>query len=54
LQSDDNRRKSEGHRMSRTAMGGMEMSFTPQSGKSKNNKDNKGGKDNKYKNKRRA
>lgn len=53
LQSEDNRRKTEGHRMSRTAMGGMEMSFTPQSGKSKNKK---GGNDNnsKYKNKRRA
>jgi ribosome biogenesis protein ENP2 len=59
LQSEDNRRKSEGHKMSRTAMGGMEMSFTPQSGKSKNRKDqggggNKKGSDNKYKNKRRA
>lgn len=52
LQSEDNRRKSEGHKMSRTAMGGMEMSFTPQSGKSKNKK---GGDDkSKYKNKRRA
>lgn len=50
LQSEDSRRKSEGHRMSRTAMGGMEMSFTPQSTKKKgdNNKDNKN------KNKRRA
>lgn len=49
LQSQDNRRKNEGHKMSRTAMGGMEMSFTPQSSKSKG--DNK---DNKHKNKRRA
>ncbi|KAI9363754.1 WD40-repeat-containing domain protein [Pilaira anomala] len=51
LQSDDNRRKNEGHKMSRTAMGGMEMSFTPQSGKSKNSK---GDDKNKNKNKRRA
>lgn len=49
LQSQDNRRKNEGHKMSRTAMGGMEMSFTPQSSKSKG-----GNKDNKHKNKRRA
>ncbi|CAO3648979.1 unnamed protein product [Mucor hiemalis] len=50
LQSEDNRRKTEGHKMSRTAMGGMEMSFTPQSGKKKGgNNDNS-----KYKNKRRA
>lgn len=50
LQSQETRRKNEGHKMSRTAMGGMEMSFTPQSSKSKgSNKDN-----NKHKNKRRA
>lgn len=49
LQSEDNRRKNEGHKMSRTAMGGMEMSFTPQSSKNKG-----GNKDNKHKNKRRA
>ncbi|CEP06974.1 hypothetical protein [Parasitella parasitica] len=49
LQSQENRRKSEGHKMSRTAMGGMEMSFTPQSSKSKG-----GNKDNKHKNKRRG
>ncbi|KAI8078938.1 WD40-repeat-containing domain protein [Gilbertella persicaria] len=36
LKSDS--RKSEGHKMSRTAMGGMEMSFTPQSIKKKNDK----------------
>ena len=53
LQSQDNRRNNDGHKMSRTAMGGMEMSFTPQSGKKKD--DRKGGKkDDKYKNKRRA
>jgi ribosome biogenesis protein ENP2 len=50
LQSEDSRRKSEGHRMSRTAMGGMEMSFTPQSSKKKGGNS----KDNKNKNKRRA
>ncbi|OBZ90728.1 Ribosome biogenesis protein enp2 [Choanephora cucurbitarum] len=38
LQSEDSRRKSEGHKMSRTAMGGMEMSFTPQSVKKRNAK----------------
>ncbi|CAO3640211.1 unnamed protein product [Mucor fragilis] len=50
LQSQESRRKNDGHKMSRTALGGMEMSFTPQSSKSKGgNKDN-----NKHKNKRRA
>lgn len=53
LQSEDSRRKNDGQKVSRTAMGGMEMSFTPQSGKSKNSRG--GGDDkNKYKNKRRA
>ncbi|GAA5815126.1 hypothetical protein MFLAVUS_008632 [Mucor flavus] len=51
LQSDDSRRKNDGHKVSRTAMGGMEMSFTPQSGKSKNSR---GDDKNKNKNKRRA
>jgi ribosome biogenesis protein ENP2 len=36
LQSENNRRKNEGHKMSRTGLGGMEMTFTPKSGKSKN------------------
>ncbi|KAG2237362.1 hypothetical protein INT48_009490 [Thamnidium elegans] len=51
LQSEDSRRKNDGQKMSRTAMGGMEMSFTPQSGKSKNSR---GDDKNKNKNKRRA
>ncbi|KAG2198085.1 WD40-repeat-containing domain protein [Mucor mucedo] len=54
LETQDSRRKNEGHKMSRTAMGGMEMSFTPQSGKSKNKKDQGGDNKDKYKNKRRA
>lgn len=54
LQSEENRRKTDGHRMSRTAMGGMEMSFTPQSGKSKNKKGGNDSSNSKYKNKRRA
>ncbi|KAI8987182.1 WD40-repeat-containing domain protein [Pilobolus umbonatus] len=31
--SNQNKRQSEGHKISRTAMGGMEMSFTPKTGK---------------------
>ncbi|KAI9481067.1 MAG: WD40-repeat-containing domain protein [Benjaminiella poitrasii] len=36
LQSENKHRKNEGHKVSRTALGGMEMSFTPKSVKKRN------------------